>query len=61
MGATDPEGSPHDATSQVRTGRWPTDPLAPIVSFCLMVDDVAARLGIDPDRPRHLSKVTSTL
>jgi len=44
-----------------RTGHWLTDPLALIVSFYAMVEQVAAARGINPDMPRHLKKVTETL
>jgi glucosamine--fructose-6-phosphate aminotransferase (isomerizing) len=37
------------------------DPIAAIQSFYLMVDALAHARGFDPDRPRHLQKVTSTL
>lgn len=45
----------------VRTAHWLTDPLAQIVSFYAMVEEVARRRGIDPDTPRHLRKVTETI
>lgn len=45
----------------VRTGHWLTDPIAAIVSFYAMVESVAGRRGIDPDKPRHLKKVTETV
>ncbi len=45
----------------VRTGHWLTDPIAAIVSFYGMVETVAVARGIDPDRPRHLNKVTETV
>ncbi|WP_413871066.1 SIS domain-containing protein [Albidovulum sp.] len=44
----------------VRTDHPLTDPIALIVSFYAMVEAVARARGIDPDRPRHLSKVTET-
>jgi len=44
----------------VRTGHPLTDPIALIVSFYAMVEAVARARGIDPDRPRHLSKITET-
>jgi glutamine---fructose-6-phosphate transaminase (isomerizing) len=37
-----------------------TDALCQIQSFYAMMVEFAARLGIDPDRPRHLQKVTRT-
>jgi len=45
----------------VRTAHWLTDPVSTIVSFYVMVESVARMRGIDPDRPRHLNKVTETL
>jgi glucosamine--fructose-6-phosphate aminotransferase (isomerizing) len=37
------------------------DPIAAIQSFYLMVESLARTRGFDPDTPRHLQKVTSTL
>ena len=37
------------------------DPIVAIQSFYLMVEALAIARGHDPDRPRHLRKVTSTL
>jgi glutamine---fructose-6-phosphate transaminase (isomerizing) len=45
----------------VRTGHPLTDPLALIVSFYAMVEQVARARRIDPDHPRHLNKVTQTV
>lgn len=45
----------------VRTGHWLTDPLALIVPFYATVEALARARGIDPDRPRHLNKVTETV
>lgn len=45
----------------VRTGHPLADPIALIVSFYAMVEQVAVGRGIDPDRPRHLNKVTQTV
>ncbi|MGR3617447.1 MAG: SIS domain-containing protein [Paracoccaceae bacterium] len=45
----------------VRTDHWLTDPIAGIVSFYSMVEQVAMRRGINPDQPRHLKKVTETV
>ena len=44
----------------VRTAHPLTDPLALIVSFYAMVERFARDAGIDPDKPRHLRKVTET-
>jgi glucosamine--fructose-6-phosphate aminotransferase (isomerizing) len=45
----------------VRTEHALTDPLALIVSFYAMVEQVARARGVDPDKPRHLNKVTQTV
>jgi glutamine---fructose-6-phosphate transaminase (isomerizing) len=37
------------------------DPIAAIQSFYLMVEALARARGRDPDNPKHLSKVTSTI
>ncbi|NDW47897.1 SIS domain-containing protein [Ruegeria sp. PrR005] len=56
-----------DKTSQaitlphVRTGHWLCDPIPAIVSFYAMVETVALARGINPDKPRHLNKVTETV
>ncbi|MBP0482159.1 SIS domain-containing protein [Sagittula salina] len=49
------------ALPAVRTGHPLTDPLALIVSFYAMVEQVARARGVDPDNPRHLRKVTETV
>ncbi len=45
----------------VRTGHWLTDPITLIVSFYTMVEKIAVGRGINPDKPRHLKKVTETV
>lgn len=45
----------------IRTAHPLTDPVSLIVSFYAMVEQFATRLGIDPDAPRHLQKVTETI
>ena len=45
----------------VRTDHPLTDPISLIVSFYAMVERVAVSLGINPDAPRHLKKVTETV
>ncbi|RZO68039.1 MAG: SIS domain-containing protein [Parvularculaceae bacterium] len=45
----------------VRTDHWLCDPIAAIVSFYTMVEEVARAQGINPDQPRHLKKVTETV
>ncbi len=47
--------------SSVRTSHPLTDPIALIVSFYAMVEQVARSRGINPDEPRHLRKVTETV
>jgi glucosamine--fructose-6-phosphate aminotransferase (isomerizing) len=37
------------------------DPIVAIQSFYLMVETLARARGNDPDKPRHLNKVTATL
>jgi len=44
-----------------RTGHPLTDPLALITTFYAAAERIARARGIDPDKPRHLSKVTETL
>lgn len=56
QGTTRAQQLPH-----IRTDHWLTDPIAAIVCFYGMVESVAARLGINPDTPRHLNKVTETV
>ncbi len=38
-----------------------TDPLVQVVSFYVFVEALARRLGLDPDEPPHLRKVTETV
>lgn len=45
----------------VATGHPMTDPLVLIVSFYTMIERFARDVGIDPDQPRHLRKVTQTV
>ena len=45
----------------VQTDCEDLDPIAAIQSFYMLVESVARARGLDPDHPRHLSKVTSTL
>ena len=50
-----------NALDHVRTDHWLTDPIPLAVSFYAMVEQVAAKMGINPDAPRHLKKVTETV
>ena len=44
------------------TSRHPLiDPICLVASFYSMVERTAVRRGLDPDRPRHLQKVTKTI
>lgn len=45
----------------VRSDHWLCDPIPAIVSFYAMVETVALARGINPDKPRHLNKVTETV
>jgi glucosamine--fructose-6-phosphate aminotransferase (isomerizing) len=36
------------------------DPIAAIQAFYVMAANLSAARGMDPDKPRHLSKVTKT-
>ena len=49
------------ALPHVRTDHWLCDPIPAIVSFYAMVERVALARGINPDKPRHLNKVTETV
>lgn len=44
-----------------QSGHPLTDPIALIVSFYAVVEQVARARGINPDAPRHLKKVTETV
>ena len=59
--AAAPDGGPAEGNLPVLAPDRPeTDAVCLIQSFYAMVVSLAARLGIDPDRPRHLQKVTRT-
>lgn len=55
-----PEGTPGCELPLTETAAEELDPIAAIQSFYLMVEALARARGMDPDRPRHLSKVTRT-
>ncbi|WP_052161387.1 SIS domain-containing protein [Hoeflea sp. BAL378] len=44
----------------VKTGHRLLDPIAQILSFYLFVEELAVSLGLNPDAPQHLNKVTVT-
>jgi glucosamine--fructose-6-phosphate aminotransferase (isomerizing) len=51
----------HGASLRIaQTGSPDLDPIAAIQSFYPMVEAVARARGFDPDKPRHLNKVTRT-
>ena len=55
-----PAGTPGASLPLIETGSVELDPIAAIQSFYPMVEALARRRGFDPDRPRHLAKVTRT-
>jgi glutamine---fructose-6-phosphate transaminase (isomerizing) len=56
-----PDGIPTRTVTLVETGHPWLDPLCLIQSFYLLVENLARLRGYNPDAPRHLSKVTSTV
>jgi len=55
-----PPGTPDVALPLVATGHEDLDPIPLVQSFYRMVEALARARGLDPDRPRHLAKVTRT-
>ena len=55
-----PAGTPGAELPLASTGNEDLDPIAAIQSFYPAVEALARARGLDPDRPRHLSKVTRT-
>ena len=55
-----PAGTPGADLPLATTGHEHLDPIAAVQSFYPMVEQLARARGFDPDRPRHLSKVTKT-
>lgn len=55
-----PPGTPGATLPLVTAAVEDLDTIAAIQSFYPMVEDLARRRGLDPDRPRHLRKVTRT-
>lgn len=55
-----PPGTPASTLPLVATDVEDLDPIAAIQSFYPMVEALARARGLDPDAPRHLSKVTLT-
>jgi glutamine---fructose-6-phosphate transaminase (isomerizing) len=55
-----PAGTPGAELELATTGNEDLDPIAAVQSFYPMVEALARARGLDPDRPRHLAKVTKT-
>ena len=55
-----PAGTPGAELPLVATGNVDLDPIAVVQSFYPMVEALARARGRDPDKPRHLAKVTRT-
>jgi len=55
-----PVGTPDAELPLVVAGHEDLDPVAAIQSFYLAVEALARARGLDPDKPRHLNKVTLT-
>lgn len=55
-----PAGTPGAMLPLVTTGEEDLDPIAAIQSFYPMVEALSRARGFDPDKPRHLAKVTRT-
>ena len=55
-----PAGTPGAELPIVETAAPDLDPIAAVQSFYPMVEALARARGFDPDRPRHLAKVTRT-
>ena len=55
-----PAGTPGCNLPIVDTASIELDPISVIQSFYPMVEALARARGIDPDRPRHLAKITRT-
>lgn len=55
-----PAGTPGCELSLAASGHVDLDPIAAVQSFYRMVEALAHARGLDPDKPRHLNKVTRT-
>jgi glucosamine--fructose-6-phosphate aminotransferase (isomerizing) len=55
-----PAGTPGCDLPIVETASADLDPISTVQSFYPMVEALSRARGIDPDRPRHLAKVTRT-
>lgn len=55
-----PPGTPGAELPLLASGHADLDPICVVQSFYPMVEALARARGLDPDRPRHLAKVTRT-
>ena len=55
-----PAGTPKSELPLIASDAEDLDPITAIQSFYPMVEALARARGLDPDSPRHLSKVTKT-
>jgi glucosamine--fructose-6-phosphate aminotransferase (isomerizing) len=55
-----PAGTPGSNLAIIETGSADLDPISMVQSFYPLVEAVSRARGLDPDRPRHLNKVTRT-
>ena len=55
-----PVGTPGAELPLVAAGHEDLDPISAIQSYYLAVEALARAKGLDPDKPRHLNKVTLT-
>ena len=56
----DSENSGADVLPSVKTKHRLLDPIAQILSFYRFVEELSVSLGLNPDAPQHLNKVTVT-
>ena len=55
-----PAGTPGSSLAIVETGSEDLDAISMVQSFYPLVEALSRARGLDPDRPRHLNKVTRT-
>jgi glucosamine--fructose-6-phosphate aminotransferase (isomerizing) len=55
-----PAGTPHTSLPIAQSPLEDLDPISMLQSFYPMVEALSRSRGLDPDRPRHLNKVTRT-
>ncbi|MFM2398864.1 MAG: iron dicitrate transport regulator FecR, partial [Pseudomonadota bacterium] len=56
-----PAGAAPDVLPIIPTAHADLDPISAILSFYVWIESLARLRGLDPDAPRHLSKITRTL